>query len=326
MTTCPPSSSNLLSWLRSAEALQCTQDQRNLLWVAASPPLLAPHAETPSDFTFSDTQLAYLCSDPAGRCLHQQLQKNRSHFLGTYYESLWSFLIQACSDLDLVAQNLQVNHDGKTVGEFDFLVQDKRRRRLLHQEVAIKFYLYDPSTQPGRWRGPNARDRLDLKLAKLRDQQLNLSQNPSALHTLREMQLTVFATQFQIQGYLFYPHTGTPPQDESPLHPDHQRGLWYYPAPLIAHLEQRDKRHDEGIGWQILHDKRQWLAPFLQTASKAVMNTEDLLAYLRVEARGTFRPALIVKVAEQKGAWVEQERLFLVPGSWPLTTKPAPTL
>jgi hypothetical protein len=52
-------------------------------------------------------------------------------------------------------------------------VKDKACDQLEHLEVAVKFYLL----KDGRWYGPNAKDRLDLKLRHMLDHQLPMSQS-----------------------------------------------------------------------------------------------------------------------------------------------------
>jgi hypothetical protein len=41
-------------------------------------------------------------------------------------------------------ENIQVIEDKKTIGEIDFIIEDKNTKQVIHMELAYKFYL-DPS-------------------------------------------------------------------------------------------------------------------------------------------------------------------------------------
>lgn len=63
-----------------------------------------------------------------------------------------------------------------TIGELDYIFQDRRTREITHIELIFKYYLYDPNfeKEPDRWIGPNRKDTLVKKLEKLRGQQFPL--------------------------------------------------------------------------------------------------------------------------------------------------------
>lgn len=325
MTTLPSSPHALAEWLHSADALQCSLHQRNLLWMIASPPIL--QVSNQASLSCSPALLRSFCSTETGHALEQLVTRNRSHFLGSYYESLWRYLIEADPCLELFAHNLQIHHQGKTIGEFDFLIRDTSTQRWLHQEVAIKFYLLDTQSEPARWRGPNARDRLDLKRAKLSQQQLVLSEHPIAQQTLVEKGIHAVVAQSSIQGYLFYPSsTCLQPYDETEhLHPHHLRGTWHTIDSLMKMMDDLPQEEDD-IAWLILSDKQQWLAPCVLAHSSRVLNHSLLRRELVKLSGAPFKPLLIVELARADRAWVEAQRLFLVPDGWPRLSKPAPAL
>ena len=61
--------------------------------------------------------------------------------LGKHFESLIAAWLDASPHFRLRAHGVQLQQDKQTVGELDFLVDDLRRGRTLHIEVASKFYL-----------------------------------------------------------------------------------------------------------------------------------------------------------------------------------------
>ncbi|WP_052692074.1 DUF1853 family protein [Teredinibacter purpureus] len=108
--------------------------------------------------------------------------------LGVYFEQLIAFALQSLPAVKtnrpaLLAQNIQINEDGITAGEFDFLLQDQQNQ-LLHVEAAVKFFLLPQKASlpydPMHWLGPNAKDKLGLKIDHLLAKQLTLFQRSKA--------------------------------------------------------------------------------------------------------------------------------------------------
>ncbi|MBD0785078.1 DUF1853 family protein [Vibrio sp. Y2-5] len=91
--------------------------------------------------------------------------------LGFVYQHLCSKLFTLAPTYSSIAEEIQLNHEGKTIGAVDFILKNKKSEQFEHWEVAVKFYLL----HQGFWYGPNAQDRLDLKLAHMLEHQLPLS-------------------------------------------------------------------------------------------------------------------------------------------------------
>ncbi|WP_415859547.1 DUF1853 family protein [Aureibaculum sp. 2210JD6-5] len=77
--------------------------------------------------------------------------------------------------MKILTENIQVQHDKRTVGELDcILIKDNTP---IHLEIIYKFYLYDNSvgsSEIEHWIGPNRNDTLLKKLTKLKEKQLPL--------------------------------------------------------------------------------------------------------------------------------------------------------
>jgi uncharacterized protein len=93
--------------------------------------------------------------------------------LGFIYQHLFSRLFSASEKLNITAEEIQINDNGKTLGAIDFIVETQSHQHQ-HWEVAIKFYLL----YKAQWYGPNANDRLDKKLDHMLTHQLNMSSHP----------------------------------------------------------------------------------------------------------------------------------------------------
>lgn len=158
--------------------------------------------------------------------LRHWLARQPTRRLGHYAERLLSFWFRLAPHIELVASNLPVRGpDGRTVGEFDFLL--RLDGQPLHLEAASKFYL-----QLGRsadtLTGPSLRDAWALKAHKLQTQ-LRLSRHPAAQATLPEG-FAGCAIGARLSGWLFHAQDTSPepPPGALPLYGQYWplRGDW----------------------------------------------------------------------------------------------------
>jgi hypothetical protein len=97
--------------------------------------------------------------------------------LGHLAERIVSELIKSSSNYKVLYENIQVIEDKNTIGEIDFIIEEILTKRVIHIELAYKFYLFDPSisSEPiNNWIGPNRNDSLKEKLDKLKNKQFPL--------------------------------------------------------------------------------------------------------------------------------------------------------
>lgn len=247
-----------------------TQFVRDMAWVLGSPSLLAPtHSRTPSgqpvhwlDHAWSERALSV--SLDWLKALDQQpaplleVLAGRDSRLGRYFENLLGFWL-AWPDNPLyriVGQSLPVRSNNRTLGELDFLVEDRLSGELQHWEVAVKFYL---GIQPGgawkHWVGPALADRLDLKINRFMTHQLALPDTPECREMLHQLGLSSPAPVCMLKGRLFYPESAGI-RDWAPINasPDHLKGWWMHRAEFLQRYAGRSLR------W-ILLPKPNWLTP-----------------------------------------------------------------
>jgi hypothetical protein len=91
--------------------------------------------------------------------------------LGFLYQELCKRLFDDHPHYQMIAEEVQLQQDKRTIGAIDFLLKNTEENRVEHWEVAIKFYLL----KQGRWYGPNAKDRLDIKLSRMLEHQLTMT-------------------------------------------------------------------------------------------------------------------------------------------------------
>lgn len=238
-------------------------------------------------------QLHALDADPAP--LLAWLAAHPTRRLGLYAEALLAFWCRQAPHIDLVAANLPVRVDGRTVGEFDFLLRIDGQP--WHLETASKFYL-QLAAAPHALVGPGLRDAWWLKYRKL-GQQLALARHPAAVLPPGFDDAPACSL---LTGWLFFPDT------LAPLHPALNqaacRGWW---RPLSASWPARP-----GSRWLAL-PRLQWLAPS-RCAREQALDEEAMRAWLA----GSDTPWLLAELQPGEGGdWYEVARGFVVPDSWP---------
>jgi len=296
---------------------------RDLAWAIGSPPLLRParagldHAPRWLDQAWCDRALAVsrdwldaLDHDPAP--LRDHLARARDHRLGSYFEDLLAFWLTWPDNplYALIARNLPVRHEGRTLGEFDFLVRERASGETQHWEVAVKFFLGVRAGGAARhWIGPGLRDRLDLKLARLRDHQLRLADSPAGRDLLTSLGLPAARPVCLVKGRLFYPACAR--EDDWTPHdaaPGHLRGWW------LDHDAFRARWAAAGLDW--LHLPRAgWMTEVILGADETPPAPAEDIDTLLARLPGTGPRAATGVVGLRDGR--EVTRGFVVPPDWP---------
>ncbi|WP_136246766.1 DUF1853 family protein [Halomonas borealis] len=155
--------------------------------------------------------------------------------MGHYHERLWQFLLETAPQTRLLANNLPVLRERRTLGELDLVYAEAPDPAPVHLEVAIKYYLGLPEG-PGRdddqarWVGPGGLDSLALKRHHLAHHQLPLAQRPVALEALAERlggPIPRLRQRLAMPGVLFYPWHARLPAPRGAT-PDHLHGHWLH--------------------------------------------------------------------------------------------------
>ncbi|HET8731430.1 MAG TPA: DUF1853 family protein [Moraxellaceae bacterium] len=299
---------------------------RDLAWVLASPPLLAPagtgavwldNAWGQRAFEASHDWLARLDRHPD---LLESALSRRPGRLGSYFESLLDAWL-AWPENPLYSRlfhGVPVRVGKQTVGEFDFIVEDRATGEIQHWEVAVKFYLgIAPGGQPSNWVGPGLKDRLDLKLTRLVDHQLPLGHLPEARPLLEALAVPVPRPVCLVKGRLFYP-ANVCPADWAPTSAanGHLKGWWMNSADFLHCFP------DPSFHWMLL-PREHWLAPVdLTQGSNGVRIGDPGTAEALIEAwqaSADNRAAAVVGLVDGQ----EVTRGFITPSTWPRTPDPA---
>ena len=97
--------------------------------------------------------------------------------LGRQAEAIFENIVKESKSYKLLAANIQIQSPTKTIGELDYLLEQRKTKTQIHVELSCKFYLFDPDslgTFEQKWIGPNKKDSLQDKITKLREKQFPL--------------------------------------------------------------------------------------------------------------------------------------------------------
>lgn len=274
------------------------------------------HAQSKALDQQFNTLLSKLASKQSQRQLQDKLRQSTSHFLGSYAETLWLHYLEHHPRYELIAHNLQIHEQGKTVGEFDFIVFDTLHKTHVHQELAIKFYL----GHKHQWIGPQTVDRLDLKASKLKEKQLKLSQHAAAKETLASLGVATLTHECIVKGRLFQPEGYTDASNCSiPIYVNdtHLKSTWY------RHKHFKPTSNNDETYWKILN-KREWMAPLTldqHDPHNKCIARYDLDHYLDKHFADQGRPVMLGRFKAQNGQFIETDKYFIVSDKWPNDTQ-----
>ncbi len=290
---------------------------RDLLWSLCSPPLItASPTGTPwvSNYWFDELilelfePLGGLDEDPS--TLVQRITHDKDRRLGRIFETLIAHAFEISHRYELLARNVPLREQGKTLGELDFLVRDKKLDQTLHLEVAVKFYLgFQTAQNEQTWIGPNPSDQLSYKKTSM-ERQLELTRSSTAQKWLNEQGMSIDDSLGIMKGRLFHPLSAQQHEPEPPtwLNPGHLRGWW-------ASIEQfLDYQKTSELLWVIV-DKSDWLSPLTPNDVITPLSHDELR--LMLSQNGLFERVFSqpVCIAGLKEGY-ESERGFLVPDNW----------
>jgi hypothetical protein len=136
------------------------------------------------------------------------LQLKKKLMLGKRAEAFFKHQIENTGEYEILVENIQIQQNKITLGELDFILEEKKSLKKIHVEVSYKFYLYDPTikgTEIKKWIGPNRNDDLVKKVTKLQAHQFPLIYSKQAKETLEEFDLEKIQQQVFFKAQLFIP-------------------------------------------------------------------------------------------------------------------------
>jgi hypothetical protein len=278
-----------------------TQASRDLIWAINSPSLIrVPAADDVSsnwpvcdESDFDPVELQKCCDPP------------RQYRVGRYFEDLVHFYLHSVCGFDIAERGLQIQEDGRTVGELDFLYRD-HDAVLCHCETAVKFFLHTPESNDSgsQFIGPNSADNFERKTRRLFEHQLPLSEVRFPEVARREA---------FVKGQIFYhPRQPAPTMLPALLARDHLRGSWIRESELdLLGASDSEARYR-------VARKPHWLALDQASLSDGTLQTADeIRSQLKKHFSERRTPQLVNVLSEVDEWWQESDRVFVVSDQWP---------
>ncbi len=275
---------------------------RDLAWVIASPPLVTGKIDdvkwwSDSDCSaeFNDCLIALQQLDVNPKPLLSHLDELKNSRLGSIFEGFISYWLKISPNYRELLQNIQLIEDKVTYGEIDFIIQEVATGKVIHLEVAVKFYLGShPFEDAYRWFGTNVRDQLGKKIDHLKTHQTQLTKKfPKQVK--HHCPKTIDEKHCFIKGRLFYPQNITQPPKNIFIGANHLIGEWKY----VTNKENNNN---------LIHiTKSHWLA------NLSHQDIEMLLNYPQKKIGNIDRAECFVQFENIKGVLIEKQRVFLLP-------------
>jgi hypothetical protein len=249
--------------------------------------------------------------------LERYLAVRNNRKTGLHFEALLHFWLEQHAGYEVVAHNLQVRDAQRTLGAFDFIVRDHNGQPE-HWEVAVKFYLQrDDSSEWSSWVGPNQRDRLDLKLERMRNHQLPLSARSEGRAALAALGVHEPPKKQAIVKGMFFAPWNRPDQRPEDSAPEQATGTWVA-AGDFAHYASGCSQSR----WAVRRAP-DWLGPARRDTTSS-FTTDDGIQ--RCAAGAIKRPEMWSRLRVlEDGVWFEDDRIFVVPNDWSRTGQLNPT-
>lgn len=299
---------------------QCWND---LLWMARALSLVnREHRERHNVQMFGDIfrhTIANLPADPPahmGIAWSNFLSSLTQRRVGRYFEQLVQFFLEHVAQVDLLAAGKQIQHNGRTIGEIDFLFKDAAGQ-VCHLETAVKFFLRQPTTpvNGSLLPGPNPTDNFESKLTRLFQHQLPLS---------RRLPLNVTRRTIHWVGIIFEPLDADRGQTHRAMNvpglsKNHHSGLWLK-SDQISRLRDLCSTADSRM---VLRSKPFWLGDILSDSASCeeIPSVAQSIAELERHFRQSDRPIMASVLAppddRSRIAFEETSRVVIVPSKWP---------
>ncbi len=255
--------------------------------------------------------------DDKPQALLQHRSEQRSTRLGIYFEQLLSFYFAHYPRFDLIAKNLQVNDNKRTLGEYDFIVYDKKQDSHYHIEVEIKFYTKRTSNTPiphnapyhdwHHWIGPNQRDSLGLKMRRLLQHQLRLYDTPAGNTAATALNIENLESKLLLTGRLYQHITEKPTQ--KPQHSDYSDdgiAFWLHPSEITRYLKASS---------YIVLPRQLWLSDIthqdILDGQLPCLSIEEIDQKANSQTDTEWHIAEVAQTSD--GIYCEQRRFFILP-------------
>ena len=226
---------------------------------------------------------------------------DQQFILGKYFEKLLHYIFMYSSSNLLITMGLQIEKNNRTIGEIDFIYRDLLRKKNVHLEVAVKYYMgFGASPKHAMWIGPNGLDNLEGKIKKF-SHQLSMS---GFTEQLTAMNPSGFDKKVLLKGYFFqYLDTDLLPHFH---HPEVLTGWWIF-IDSIKKIINPDSMY-------IIVPKQFWLGFYLEQnikRYKGIRVIDVVETELKIIGKG-----ILLAELDESGCHIKT-KYMVVPDYWP---------
>ena len=284
-----------------------------MVWAIGSAPLMEGDSKKLPALWQSNYHQKALTSLQDQLSLWAEISDPKSEVLGTMqmrlgkrFEQLVNWWFEASPEYSVLAKNIIVQGQDRTLGEMDLIVQDNASSEVIHLELACKFYLQTESSQAWpKWIGMDPKDQLDHKLSKLQDQ-LNLDRRPEAQALLRKDGIEIDTRAAWIKGW-FFVHFREATRARLPHHAHRSvsTGWWCFQSEWETIWQPR-------TSWIIIPSQH-WLRTRHKRDEVCLMRSADDAK----NAMKQWKHVMVAQVEINHNHWQEVMRGIIVQDGWP---------
>ena len=238
--------------------------------------------------------------------LNELIDTQRRYKLGLYAEDLFLYYLEHFSPYEILAHDMQVFIEKRSIGAFDFIVRAEDGI-IEHWEMAIKYFVqYLPSADWINFIGPGGKDSLHRKMNKMLGRQILLGDRPPAQKGLIQNGIPLPQKKRIVSVGKLFSHFGTEfisPVDGDPNQPT---GYWAFLHQFIEYVQKNT---------QYLWAYRKhpyWIAPTLSNNEHELMNHHEVLEFVREQEKHV----MLSELKKTKNGWEECQRWFVMPNNW----------
>ncbi len=209
---------------------------KNLKWIGETP-TLALHKNNLKAAWLLGLIIKY--AEKNASILPHSLSINHRNRLGFFAEEILAFALEAHPHFRVLGKGIQLKDDKTTLGELDFVFEHLPTETVYHLELAVKFYLcFGNGTEQHHFLGPNAKDRLDIKVKRVLSHQLPLIHHPKAQEFLEQQQVTSITSLAHLPGKLFYHFNENHQRVPTGINQHCKKGVWLFQHEWKAFIEK----------------------------------------------------------------------------------------
>ncbi|WP_051285200.1 DUF1853 family protein [Aequorivita capsosiphonis] len=227
-----------------------------------------------------------------------EFQFPKNSVLGMQAESCFEAYLMRSKNYKILTANLQIHGEKETLGELDYILRNLKTNRVIHIELACKFYLYDVdagSSEEEKWIGPNRKDSLYDKLEKVKWKQFPLLYKNETIEKLESLEVEIPSfQQLCLKAFLFIPKKLN--RRNFPAN---------YAASVVGHwIKHKDFSEEDRTALYAIPNKKEWLLPMESIVNWYSFSEVEKLIELQIQNK---KSPLIYKKTLQK-----VERFFVV--------------